>query len=294
MRRNLFLFITAFLGSITAAAGVESIDYSGFTGVTGTMLLFPQSQQREIKWVNPLTKEVPGLSHHIIQSNAMGHDVGYVVFTPEGYDQSAGKRYPVIYFLHGAGGNETADAAGFSSWVSKAIHDGLIPAVICVFPNGGMSGYRGNVEKMIVEELIPQIDKGYKTIPKASSRALAGFSMGGSGSVYLSVMHPELFCAAGSMGGGPGGRRSQESGENDFNQAIEKALPVWKKNRFGFFMVNGDKDRPEAFVEFAGKLSSAGIKNEVLILYDTEHNLGHYYERSALKMIAFIGKHLKK
>jgi enterochelin esterase-like enzyme len=80
-----------------------------------------------VKWVNPNIKEMPGLSHHILASKAMGHDVGYVVWTPPDYSKQVNKRYPVIYFLHGAGGNETSDAGGFSSWVAKAISDGLLP-----------------------------------------------------------------------------------------------------------------------------------------------------------------------
>lgn len=253
-----------------------------------------QDRQREVKWVNPDIKAMPGLEHHILQSKSLGHEVGYVVWTPDGYSVKASKRYPVVYFLHGIGGNESADAAGFSGIVAKAIADKILPPVICVFPNGGISGYRGEVEKMIIEELIPTIDKSFKTITRSKSRALAGFSMGGSGSVYLAIMHPELFCAAGSMGGGIGGRSAKADNANELEASIEKAMPVWKKNNFGFFMANGDKDRPDAFTEFAKTLKKEGIDYEVLVLPDTEHNLGHYYERSANKLLAFIAGHLKK
>lgn len=253
-----------------------------------------QRPQREIKWVNPNIKEMPGLTHHILQSKALGHDVGYVVWTPSTYKEKANKRFPVIYFLHGAGGNESADSGGFSEWVKKAINSGTLPPVICVFPNGGMSGYRGDVESMIIDELIPIVDSEYRTIKKSTSRALAGFSMGGAGSVYLSIMHPEQFCAAGSMGGGIGGRRDNDENANNFQQSIENAIPVWKKNKYGFFLVNGDKDRPEAFKDFSALLDKQRIENEVLILPDTNHNLGLYYERSVSQLLAFLGKHLKK
>ncbi len=250
----------------------------------------PRAQRpiRDVQWVNPSMPVAPGLSHHILASKAMGHDVGYVVWTPPDYAAEVGKRYPVIYFLHGAGGNESADSGGFSSWAARAIADGSVPAVLCVFPNGGMSGYRGEAEKMITEELIPTIDKDYRTLAQPQSRALAGFSMGGSGSVYLSIMHPELFCAAGSMGGGLQGRSEQMAA------AIEKALPAWKEKGFGFFLANGDSDRPEAFKDFAMTLDAHGIDHEVLILPDTKHDLGLYYERSVGKLLAFLGRHLTK
>lgn len=253
-----------------------------------------QNRQRNVKWVNPDLKEMPGLTHHILQSQSLGHEVGYVVWTPKEYSNKVRKRFPVIYFLHGSGGTESADAAGFSELVALAIENKIIPPVICVFPNGGMSGYRGEVEKMIVEELIPTIDKSYKTIAKSKSRALAGFSMGGSGSVYLAIMHPELFCAAGSMGGGIRSRSTNAEKANSLESSIAAAIPVWKKNNFGFFMVNGDKDRPDAFDEFAKTLKKEGIDHEVLVLPDTQHNLGHYYERSGNKLLALLGMHLKK
>ena len=248
----------------------------------------PEKGMEEVKWVNPDLQEMPGLSHHILQSKVMGHDVGYVVWIPPGYSEKADERFPVIYFLHGHGGNESADAAGFSEWVKNAITDGLLPQVMCVFPNGGVSGYRGNVEKMIIDELITTIDKDYRTIAKAESRALSGFSMGGAGSVYLSIMHPELFCAAGSMGGGIRG------GTDEFAAAIKKAVPVWKKNNFGFFLVNGDNDHPEAFEEFSKVLKESGIENEVRILPDTKHDLGLYYKQSVNNLLAFLGRHLKE
>jgi enterochelin esterase-like enzyme len=128
-----------------------------------------QRPRREVTWVNPLSSEKEGLTHHILNSKNLGHDVGYVVWTPPSYNYYAKKRFPVIYFLHGAGGDESKDAIGFSDWVKKGIDQGVIPPVICVFPNGGMSGYRGEAEKMIVDELIPLIDQSYRTIanPKA-------------------------------------------------------------------------------------------------------------------------------
>ena len=59
-------------------------------------------------------------------------------------------------------------------------------------------------------------------------------------------------------------------------------------------IVNGDNDRPDAFKEFSITLEKNGIEQEILILPDTKHNLGLYYERSVGKLLAFLGKHLKK
>jgi S-formylglutathione hydrolase FrmB len=56
-------------------------------------------------------------------------------------------------------------------------------------------------ETYFIKELIPFIDKNYKTINDRKSRAITGLSMGGHGSLMLSAKHPELFIAAGSMSG---------------------------------------------------------------------------------------------
>ena len=244
--------------------------------------------KRVVTWVNKPDSAIKGVNHFVLASKALGHEVGYAVWTPADYDTQSSKRYPVLYFLHGAGGNEIMDAASFSGWLSKAIDQEHIPPVICVFPNGGMSGYRDSVERMIVNELVPLIDKKYRTLANPGSRVLAGFSMGGAGSVYLMVRHPDLFASASSMGGGI-------RMENDAIQdEIIKALPIWKKRNVGFFLVNGDKDRPDAFQQFAALLENEGISHQVHVLEDTNHNLGQYYERSVLKLLHFVGKHLEK
>jgi endo-1,4-beta-xylanase len=245
------------------------------------------AEEKPVSWVNPKLPGGPGLTHHILESKAMGHAVGYVVWTPKDYDASGKTRYPVIYFLHGMGGNESADSGGFSGVVAKGMREGHLPPVICVFPNGGRSGYRGEVEKMIVEELIPLIDKSYPTRAETSARAVAGFSMGGAGAVQLSLMHPDLFCVAGSWGGGMW--REAEA----LLSAAERNAATLRKNNYAVLLVNGDKDRPDAFKPLADKLASLKAEHQVSVLADTPHSLGLYYERAGEAMTQFLGKRLK-
>ncbi len=244
-------------------------------------------QKREVNWVNPKLPNGPGLSHHILKSESMKHEVGYVVWTPPDYNNNKDIRYPVIYFLHGVGGNESADAAGFSGHVSKAIRDSVLPPALCVFPNGGMSGYRGEVEEMIIKELIPLIDKSYHTIAKPESRVVAGFSMGGAGAVRLVITYPNLFCAAASWGGGA------RQGNTEFFEMASKNADILKKNHVALMQIKGDLDRPEGNQDFAKHLDALDIENELIILPDTKHNLGHYYERSAGQMMKFLARHIQ-
>lgn len=248
-----------------------------------------QDDRPPVSWVNSdKFGGGVGLSHHTLDSEALGHEVGYVVYLPDGYEADPLKRYPVVFFLHGMGGNESMDAGGFSSLLRRGTKEGWVPPLIAVFPNGGRSGYRGDVQRMITGELIPKIDSDYRTIGEAGSRGLVGFSMGGAGSVWLSLNHPELFSFAGSWGGG-------------LWRVEEEALALAEKNAaqmravgFAALLINGDQDRPEAFGGLVEKFTAGGVENTVVTLEDTPHNLGLYYERADEQMLRFIGSRVKK
>ncbi|QDU98529.1 alpha/beta hydrolase [Lignipirellula cremea] len=250
-----------------------------------------QRPQREVKWVNPQVANVKGLEHKVLASKSLGHDVGYAVWTPPGYDAKGATRYPVIYFLHGAGGTEASDSGGFSSMVAGKIRQGDFPPAICVFPNGGMSGYRDPVEAMIIDELIPRIDHDYATRAEAAGRAIAGFSMGGAGAVRLAILHPELFCAAGSWGGALSRRGSGE--DSPLLPAAKTAARTLQANHFELLTINGDQDLPAGFTPLGKVLKPLEIPHQVVTLPDTKHNLGHYYERSAETMLTFLARRLR-
>lgn len=147
-------------------------------------------------------------------SPTAGFDRRLTVYTPAGYETSKTK-YPVLYVLHGIGGDEDA-------WVTQGratqILDNLIACgeakpMIVVFTNGNISqeaapgenstGYvnptmnlpqtmEGTFETAF-PEIVKFIDSRYRTIAKKDSRAVCGLSMGGFHTLYLSLNYPELF-----------------------------------------------------------------------------------------------------
>ena len=172
------------------------------------------------------------------------------------------------------------------------IRSGNFPAAICVFPNGGMTGYRGTMETLIVDELIPLIDKSYPTKADAAGRVVCGFSMGGAGSVHLSLRHPELFCAAASWGGALSFR-----GRGDESPLLATATENAKQlenHGFALLTINGDQDRPDAFKPLQAVLQPLRIEHKIVTLDDTNHNLGKYYERSADTLLSFLAERLTK
>jgi S-formylglutathione hydrolase FrmB len=140
-------------------------------------------------------------------SKAMNKSLKAAVVKPEGYNHN-NKSYPTIYLLHGGSGS-------FSDWHKKTTDPNLLTNlanlhdVIIVTPGVGPSSYYYDspildsvkYETYFIQELIPFIDKNYRTINDRKSRAITGLSMGGHGSLMLSAKHPELFIAAGSMSG---------------------------------------------------------------------------------------------
>lgn len=140
-----------------------------------------------------------GLKFH---SAILGRDVAYAVYLPPDYAAST-RRYPVVYLLHGYTDNE-------SGWIQfgevdlaadRAIAEREIPPMIIVMPDGGVTFYindgAGKVryEDMFVRELIPHIDKTYRTRPDREYRGVAGLSMGGWGTLVYTLRHPDLFAA---------------------------------------------------------------------------------------------------
>ncbi len=247
-----------------------------------------QDDRPPVSWVNPDLPRGAGLSHHTLDSAAMGHEVGYVVWLPDGYEAEDTTRYPVVYFLHGMGGDESADSGGFSALLRRGIKAGWLPPLIAVFPNGGRSGYRNEVQAMIVDELVPTIDAGFRTIDDAGARGLAGFSMGGAGSVWLSLNYPEIFSFAGSWGGG------LWRVEEEALALVTQHSDALNSHGFSALLVNGDGDRPDAFAALAEAFAARGVSHEVVVLDDTKHNLGRYHELSGEKMLRFIGGQLRQ
>ena len=144
-------------------------------------------------------------------SNALGKVRNVQIYLPEGYNQhDTTVRYPVVYFLHGAGGNSYAHSELFRILDNLIGKDTILP-VILVKPDGsaqpwGSSWYTnselyGNYEDCIVNDLIAFIDSAYYTIDSREKRAIMGGSMGGCGAMMLALKHPDKYCGVASHSG---------------------------------------------------------------------------------------------
>ena len=147
-------------------------------------------------------------------SPALGLERRMTVYTPAGYETS-GKRYPVLYLLHGMGGDEEAwiSLGRTAQILDNLIAQGKARPMIVVMPNGNASqeaapgeSSRGMVPptmqlpktmegsyEQAFPEIVKFIDKNYRTIKSKSGRAIAGLSMGGFHSLHISKQYPDMF-----------------------------------------------------------------------------------------------------
>jgi putative tributyrin esterase len=191
--------------------------------------------------------DLPTVEVRTFRSAALNENRAYTVLLPVGYEPSAPRRYPVLYLLHGKGGDHT-------DWSKRApLREAVgATALIVVMPDGddgwyvdwadGVHGY----EAQIVRDLVPHVDATYRTLATAEGRAVAGLSMGGYGALKLALRHPDLFASAASYSGavrfareewdeGPkvfgagaaGNRRRIENDVMELALALRRKTPEW-------------------------------------------------------------------
>src|ERR1035438_7550356 len=126
-----------------------------------------------------------------VVSSILCSTVAYCAALPPGYDGGK-ERYPVLYFLHGLFENEKSwsERSGQQTWESL-MSDGKIGKFIVVMPDGGESFYINSFdgheryEDFFIRELIPAIDRKYRTAANRGARGISGVSMGGYGALDL-------------------------------------------------------------------------------------------------------------
>lgn len=154
------------------------------------------------------------VSHVWYDSELLGINRRMTVYTPYGYETSKKTKYPVLYLLHGGGGDEEAwSSMGRAAQIlDNLIEKGLAKPMIVVMPNGNPGqqaaqtldlpvsdvNFRDPANanayvKSLVTEIIPFVEKNYRAIPKKEARAIAGLSMGGGHTTSATMLFPGVF-----------------------------------------------------------------------------------------------------
>ncbi len=169
------------------------------------------------------------------RSQLVNATLPYNVILPPGYRDSRTTRYPVLYLLHGHAGH-------YTDWVTRTnVADYAAQyRMIVVMPEGNDSWYVDSAvvatdkyESYILKELIPDVDKRFRTIQARYGRAVAGLSMGGYGAIKYGLKYPTTFVFVASMSGAFGVTRytENEMGGSNWEPFLKTFGPVGSETR---------------------------------------------------------------
>lgn len=128
----------------------------------------------------------------------VAREMRYRVFFPPGYVYER-RDYPVLYMLHGVAGDSSEwEQLGLLDAADRLIADGTIDPFLIVLPDGGPNYWANHATgarwgDYVAEDVVPIVDRLYRTRPERAARAIGGLSMGGEGALRLAMLHADVF-----------------------------------------------------------------------------------------------------
>lgn len=274
--------------------------------------------QENHSWNLPPSEELlrttAGLVHESFQSDLMETEMGYCVVLPSSYEKEPTRRYPVVLWLHGGGGNECSSVWTSQSWRGFD-ENGEADEVILAYPNAGRSSYWDHdggkilMESVIMDELIPHLDANYRTIASRDGRAVHGFSMGASGALKFAIRYPDRFCCAVAYGGGaidleltqmPFVKQIIQRNLNDDPVLIRKNNTYrilatnqerLRKAQVSFLLICGKEDPwKDTAISFDRVLRNHGLQSELHLVPGVAHDIRGLMEAQGAAAVRFQNK----
>jgi enterochelin esterase-like enzyme len=134
------------------------------------------------------------------KSEAIARDYKYTVYLPDAY-KTGDQRFPILYLLHGAGGdeNEWVAKGGLRETMDALIARRLIQPMVVVMPGHTgawwVDGAKDKGETALVKEVMPHAEAKYRVTAATGGRLIAGLSAGGYGALNLMMKYPKMFAA---------------------------------------------------------------------------------------------------
>jgi enterochelin esterase-like enzyme len=144
------------------------------------------------------------IRHEAAASPSLGRDLPFLTYVPSGYEDGTA-RLPVLYLLHGAGDDENVwvDRASIQAKADRLIAAHVIPPMLIVMPGCPQSwwidGARDRVETAFWNDLVPFVDRRYRTVRSRNGRFVAGLSSGGFGAIRYALKYPDRIGAAAAL-----------------------------------------------------------------------------------------------
>lgn len=138
-------------------------------------------------------------------SKTLGRTVKYYVYVPAGYDSNPTLRYPVLYYLHGIGGDPREWLGyGLREAADQLMGSSAIQPFIIVLPQGEQGYWVDQVAggpqwaTYVANDVVAEIDGKYRTLPDRQDRAIGGLSMGAHGALQIALNHADIFSIVGA------------------------------------------------------------------------------------------------
>jgi enterochelin esterase family protein len=186
-------------------------------------------------------QDVPhgAVHHHAYQSKSVGRMRELAVYTPPGYEQQTGLRFPVLYLQHGMGDSQTTwTVHGKAHWIlDNLLAQGRVKPMIVVMmdghaasPGAGMAGFAGNTalfERDLFEDAMPLVEANYRAKTNAADRAIVGLSMGGEQALRIGLNHLDQFSWVGGFSAAVPPAEAIQTALNDSASANAKLRLLW-------------------------------------------------------------------
>lgn len=196
------------------------------------------------------------LAHRWYDAPGLGMDRRLTIYTPAGYEQS-GQEYPVLYLLHGAGGDEEAwmTLGRTAQIMDNLIAQGKAKPMIVVMPNGNViqdaapgAGHQGYYKPQFMmpktmngqyeasfPDIVNFVESQYRVKKDKAHRAIAGLSMGGFHAMHISRLYPNTYDYVGLFSAAIMPRADQDAA--GVYQNIDQTLAVQKANGTALYWI---------------------------------------------------------
>lgn len=223
------------------------------------------------------------------KSSVIGYDRRMYVYTPAGYETGT-QKYPVFYLLHGAGGDEDAwtNMGRAAQIMDNLIAQGKAKPMIVVMTNGnanqagaqnevapvpapageqGMAAYTrlaGKFEEHVIKDVVPYIEKNYRTLTGKENRAIAGLSMGGGHTQTITNDNPGFFNYIGVFSMGIMNMGPQQNADAAAKAEQDRMAKLTALNKAGYKLywigVGKDDFVYQSVINLRAALDKAGLK----------------------------------
>jgi enterochelin esterase-like enzyme len=229
----------------------------------------------------PSWQQVRNVPHGVVQrleyqSKSINKAREAIVYLPPGYDGGT-ERYPVLYLLHGAGGDESVwnERMQANVILDNLIADGELEPLVVVMPHGFTNrmpnderprtagAYKIEMQEFAVDfvgDLVPLVEARYRVVADRAHRAIAGNSMGGGQALRLGLTHPDMFSSVASFSAAMQIANNAAWGGIDMDAALANADAI---NGLDMLWVGcGTEDNLfNVNKEFSDQLTKAGIEH---------------------------------